>query len=132
MQWSADAAGGFTSDTHSELAVAAQRDSERGYLRVNVRAQQDEPGSLFSLAKSLALLRAKYPQIGKRGWDRLDLPDASLLALCYGEILVIHNFSARPQRVSQIPDGRCLLGSEIEDGVLPAYGFVWLLTAPER
>jgi maltose alpha-D-glucosyltransferase / alpha-amylase len=131
MQWTAESAGGFTRNDHSELAAAAQRDSERGYLRVNVRSQRDEPGSLLALTRDLATLRAKHPQVGTTNWDHVQMPEASLLALRYGEITVIHNFSAKPQSVSALPASRHILGTELEDGALPGYGFAWLLADEE-
>lgn len=130
MQWSPQAAGGFTANEDSEGAGTTRADGPRGYLRVNVQDQSDRPDSLLTLVRGIASVRSRFPQVGCGDWQRVDAPEP-VLALRYGNMLTLHNLSGEPQQVEVAPEARLVLGVDATQGGLPAYGFSWL-ESPQR
>jgi maltose alpha-D-glucosyltransferase/alpha-amylase len=131
MQWTPDAAGGFTTNAKAGLGHAAQPDGDRGYRRLNVQDQRTDPRSLWSLTRRLIALRAEHDAIGKPPWHFIDAPGEALLILRYDDVLALHNFSPDPQRLPDLPDSQPLLGADVTHGEIPGYGFAWLRSRPD-
>jgi maltose alpha-D-glucosyltransferase/alpha-amylase len=114
-----------------------------GYQRVNVAAQQRDPGSLFSWTARLIRMRKECPEIGWGRWTLLATGSPHVLALRYdwrgSSVVTLHNFAAQPQAVRLRPgvEGGERLLDLIDDAesrarpsgahhlALPALGYRW-------
>jgi maltose alpha-D-glucosyltransferase/alpha-amylase len=145
MQWSAEPNGGFSSAPPDALIHPVVEGGEYGTARVNVRAQERDPGSLFNGLQRLVVTRRSCPEVG---WGRhrlIGTDDPAVLAIHYSwrgeELVVLHNLEDHASRVTldfgeDTPAGRladllgnrdygegCEWGEPIE---LDAFGYRWL------
>src|SRR5687768_3125600 len=151
MQWSDEVGGGFTTADPARAPRKALRDGPFGYLKVNVRAQREDPGSFLNWTERAIRTRKEWPEFGWGRW-RL-LPTRGRQTLCHlvtwdgGSAMAVHNFADRPVRAAvRLPadvrdDGgvkwRHLFGIRDPGGPppvpadgrltidLPAYGYHW-------
>ncbi|MEN2736569.1 alpha-amylase family glycosyl hydrolase [Microbacterium sp. X-17] len=125
MQWDDSAWGGFTAASVSPLTLGAQVDGPFGFRTVNARAQEDDDGSLLTLARELARVR-REAHAGAAGWTTVDAGDPAVLALRRDGLLTLHNLSGREATVA-IGDGHHAALADGWDGrTLAPYGFAWL------
>lgn len=99
MQWNAGPNGGFSAAPADRLIHPIVTDTDFGYERVNVDAQQRDPNSLLSWTERVLRVRRNYPQFGWGECEFLDVGDRSVLAhRCVHDnkrVLVLHNLSDR-------------------------------------
>ncbi|HYD51534.1 MAG TPA: alpha-amylase family protein [Gemmatimonadaceae bacterium] len=99
MQWSDEEHGGFTSAARPVKPVITE--GPYGIAQVNVERQRRDPGSLLNWTARMIHLRKECPEIGWGSWTVLATRSPHVLALCYewrgNAVVVLHNFSARPQ-----------------------------------
>ncbi len=98
MQWSGEPGAGFTS---GEPWAPFIDDDEYGYRKINVAAQQNDPGSMFSAIKHFVTTRKATPVLG---WgDCTFMPLANKAVLAYlratdnAAVLAVHNLTDQPQ-----------------------------------
>jgi len=127
MQWNDGPAGGFSENSESTIAALARHGGARGYRRVNVEAQRDDPESLLALTRDLATLRRKHPSIGTHEWERIEGESEAVAILRFGDVVAAHNLSDSPRPIAGFSDAKTLLGDPIDAGELPGYGFGWAL-----
>jgi maltose alpha-D-glucosyltransferase / alpha-amylase len=104
MQWDDGAAAGFSTSTDAGLAPQATTGGGYGARKVNVRAQQRDPGSLLRWFEQLIRTLRECPQIGVGQCTVLDVPlPRSVLAHRFdapeGSILLLHNLADQPVTV---------------------------------
>jgi len=110
MQWSGEKHGGFTNADQSARPVIAT--GPYGCGEVNVERQRRDPNSLLNWTASMIRVRKECAEIGWGEWALIPTANASILAICYqwrgNSVVVLHNFSARPQEARfsiDAPDG---------------------------
>jgi maltose alpha-D-glucosyltransferase/alpha-amylase len=103
-------------------------DGPFGFRTVNARAQEDDPGSLLSLARALARVRREQ-HAAAAGWTTVDVGDPAVLALRRDGLLTLHNLSGREAAVDVGAGHDALLADGWAAGRLAPYGFAWLRTA---
>jgi len=138
MQWSAGAAGGFSSALSSKMVARIPQDGY-GPKHVNVHDQRRDPESLWSFISRLATRYRSTPAIA---WGRtrvLDTGDDRVLAHAAAtddqSFIAVHNFGEEPTTVRlpgvELGTAIDLLtdhpGEEGDEIRLDAYGFRWLL-----
>ena len=101
MQWDDGTAAGFSTSTDLGLAALATTRGSYGSGKVNVRAQQRDPGSLLRWFEQLIRTLRECPEIGVGQCTVLDVPlPRSVLAHRFdapeGSILLLHNLSDQP------------------------------------
>ncbi len=101
MQWTAGPNAGFSSADPTALYAPVIDDEVYGYQRVNVEAQQADPGSLLNRIRQMIRIR-KAQRALSRGDCRFLTPEnraiLAYLRSCGSEtVLVANNLSARPQ-----------------------------------
>ncbi len=131
MQWDAGPNAGFTRPEARPYAppIAAP---PYGYRQVNVAAQMADPDSLFHTVRHMLALRKAHPAFGEAPLEWLETaPPETAAFLRRGAdetLLLLHNLSARPQRIP-LPPGRFtgLFGPPAARGemTLPPYGYWW-------
>jgi maltose alpha-D-glucosyltransferase / alpha-amylase len=101
MQWDDGVAAGFS--TSADQGLAPQTTTRGGYgaRKVNVRAQQRDPGSLLRWFEQLIRTLRECPEIGVGRCTVLDVPlPRSVLAHRFdapeGSILLLHNLADQP------------------------------------
>ena len=115
MQWTAGPHAGFSTrpvvDAATDLYAPVIDDEVYGYRRVNVQAQQADPGSLLQQMKEMIRVRKSQPALARGDVEFLDAAHAgkpgenndavlACLRAVDGEtVLAIHNLSDRPQTV---------------------------------
>jgi len=104
MQWSDAPNAGFSSADPAWLYAPVIDDSEYGYRRVNVAAQQRDPHSLLNTLKRMIAVRKAHRAFGRGTCEFLELENPTVLAYirCFEDetILVVNNLSAFTQTVS--------------------------------
>ena len=143
MQWANTHNGGFSSAEPRRLPVPVVSSGEFGYQKVNVAAQQRDPGSLLNCVERMTRLRKRCPEFGNGRCEWLESSEKAVLAhRCIGErsaVYAIHNFSGRKVKAE------VKLGHKVEmlfdllnncehtvdksgrhECQLPPYGYVWL------
>ncbi|HYC01645.1 MAG TPA: alpha-amylase family protein [Azospirillaceae bacterium] len=140
MQWSDDPNGGFSPAPPDRLVRPVLTGGEYGYERVNVEAQQRDPGSLLNWFERVARARRECPEFGRGAWRVLETGDPAVLALrCDWDgkaVLALHNFAAE-ERTATLADPpeeplRDLFGDRAYEPAeggklsLSAYGYRWL------
>jgi maltose alpha-D-glucosyltransferase/alpha-amylase len=99
MQWANEPNGGFSTAAPGSLLRPVISEGEYGYQRVNVDAQQRDPGSLFHWMERLVRVRKQCPEIGWGEWQILEAGDPAVLALRYrfrgGTVITVHNLAGR-------------------------------------
>ena len=107
MQWSSERQAGFTTAAKATLPVITGG-GPWDYERVNVEAQQRDPGSLFNWTARMIRLRKECPEIGWGSWTVLPTGKPDVLALRYdwrgNSVIVLHNFADHPRAVRLRPN----------------------------
>ena len=101
MQWSDQPQAGFSTCRETVHPVIDQ--GPYSYKRVNVESQRHDPDSLLNWTGRMIRLRKECPEIGWGEWEILPAGSPHVLALRYewrgGCLVILHNFSAKPQEV---------------------------------
>jgi maltose alpha-D-glucosyltransferase/alpha-amylase len=109
MQWSDEANGGFSTAKSSDKLRPVISGGDYGYEKVNVAAQQRDPGSLLHWMARLIRVRRQCPEIGWGSWEILDAGDPAVFALCCtfndGSVITVHNLADRKASVRLDFDG---------------------------
>jgi len=135
MQWSPESGAGFTSAAPSKPQVPLVRDHDFSPERVNVADQMAHCDSLLHWFQRLLRHRRSVAEI-HTGWPAViyDMPDP-VLALRYGDQLMLHNLGAVPCTV-RLPDDRvwrvAFGTSHVVDRsmTLTRYGSAWITATP--
>ena len=138
MQWSDEAQGGFSTAARTVHPVLDE--GPHGYPRVNVAAQQRDPGSLLRWHMRMIRLRKQCPEIGWGDWTLLRTGTPEVLALRYdwrgGSVVVLHNFADRARELRLRPGADLLTDLIAEESsradasgthkiLLDGYGYRW-------
>jgi maltose alpha-D-glucosyltransferase/alpha-amylase len=141
MQWSDEPQGGFSTAARTVHPVI--EDGVYGYGRVNVAAQQRDPGSLLRWTTRMIRLRKECPEIGWGEWEILRTGSPEVLAMRYdwrgSAVVVVHNFAdrARQVRLRLAGEGSERLVNLLDEAqseadasgahriVLEPYGYAW-------
>ncbi|HEV2852636.1 MAG TPA: alpha-amylase family protein [Thermoanaerobaculia bacterium] len=103
MQWSNEPNGGFSTAPPEKLLRSVIAEGEYGYEKVNVDAQQRDPGSLFHWMERLIRVRKQCPEVGWGDWEILATGDPAVIALRYrfrgGAVVTVHNLAGKPAAV---------------------------------
>jgi maltose alpha-D-glucosyltransferase/alpha-amylase len=140
MQWTADPAGGFTSEGAADEAHRTVQ-GEYGPERVNVQAQRHDSDSLLNWMERQIRLRKELPELGFGPMEVLDVADEHVLAVrCEwrGRVaIVVHNLGRDERTISlDLGGGGTLFDlstdqdyddpGEGKDLRLGGYGYRWL------
>lgn len=139
MQWDYSPNGGFTQAPADKIQVPVIEDPEYGFQKVNVAAQEKDPGSFFNWLSAMLKLRREHPGFGEGDLQMLRPENRHILAYLHeGQepLLFINNLSGEPQEftldtgaysnsvlVSLIGDHRKLGMDSVFK--LDPYGFDW-------
>jgi maltose alpha-D-glucosyltransferase/alpha-amylase len=103
MQWSRDRNGGFSRADPARLCAPVNADPVYGFQVVNVKAQRQQPFSLFNWMRRLIAVRRQYTAFGRGTIEILEPRNQRVLAYIRRSgderILVIANFSGKAQSV---------------------------------
>ena len=143
MQWSAGANAGFTSHQRAARLIDSGKFS---YKKVNVEAQEFDPGSLLNWLGKLARARRRCTEVGLAVPEVIDTGHAGDRALAYrGDdriLLTLHHVSRKKlSLLLQLPHscdgpGRIIVSSRPEEGTmveegdeheLEGFGCRWIL-----
>ncbi|MCE7062148.1 alpha-amylase family protein [Dyadobacter sp. CY343] len=138
MQWDDSKNAGFTTaDTAFRPVIDF---GEHSYKKVNVAQQRRDSTSLLSWTTDLIRLRKSCPEIGLGNYKLIEAGSPFIFGIQYelaGETLVIlHNFSDKPQRSEFTMNGNALLMDLINKNDqkpnagkhtvnMPGYGYKW-------
>jgi maltose alpha-D-glucosyltransferase/alpha-amylase len=104
MQWSDEENAGFSAVHPSHLYTPIIDDEMFGYQKVNLRAQRDDPSSLFNTMRKMISTRKQHKSFGRGDCQFLHLDNTAVLAYIRNyedeTILVVNNLSSSPQSVS--------------------------------
>ena len=104
MQWTSEKGAGFSAADPATFYEPLIDDDTFGYRRVNVAAQQADPGSLWHFMKNLIAVRKTHPVFGNGDLQFLSQNNPAVLTFLRrsaGEsILVLVNLSATPETVT--------------------------------
>jgi maltose alpha-D-glucosyltransferase/alpha-amylase len=141
MQWDTSANSGFSTAFSTNRSVI--RRGKYKYKIVNVLTEQNDPKSLLNFIKQVITLRKKCPEIGYANWNIMDSGSGHVLAIRYQlngrQLLILHNFSDQPQKVSidpgdnkdhQLTDLMSGRTSSVKSVQLPGYGYEWCSLSP--
>jgi maltose alpha-D-glucosyltransferase/alpha-amylase len=145
MQWSTDRHGGFsTASRKGDLRRPVVDDDEYGYRRVNVEAQQRDPGSLLSWFQRALLTLRECPEFGNGLCHYVDTADRAVLALVHdapsGAMLAVINLAPDGRTIDLGPQDEAegepmevfadreypALGADLTGIVLAGYGYRWI------
>ncbi len=122
MPWLAGRNGGFSTADRSELPGPIP-DGEYGPERVNVAAQERDPGALLCWVRLLIESYRRCPELAWGRYEVLDAGDSAVLAhRCDtegGTVLAVHNFAAVPKKAALKLaglDASCVLSDVLADG----------------
>lgn len=138
MQWNDSQHGGFSEADTEKLYAPPINDSEFGYSRVNVKAQQEDPSALIHTVRKMIASYKKQETLahGDLTWEE----DCPLHVLMFwrnsqnGRFLAIHNLSDEETEI-QLPDS----GSAYRNALAPEnapingnitlkpYDYYWLI-----
>jgi len=141
MQWANAKNGGFSPAERTVLPVISG--GEYGYQKVNVAAEQRDPGSFLNWMERMTRLRLRSPEFGTSRCEWLEADHPAVLAHCcrgdQSSILALHNLSAREVEATidlgRKVDGLFDLLNNCEDNVdgngrqrvrLGPYGYKWI------
>jgi maltose alpha-D-glucosyltransferase / alpha-amylase len=97
MQWANTKNGGFS--PAGRVVLPAISGGEFGYEKVNVAAEQRDPGSFLNWIERMTRLRLRSPEFGTSRCEWLQASDPAVLAhCCHGErssLFAVHNLSGR-------------------------------------
>lgn len=103
MQWSAGPNAGFSDAPAERLYLPVIDDAVYGYKRVNVAAEEQDPGSLLNWVRAALKLRAAHPAFGRGQLELLDVGNPAVLAYVRRTreetLLVLNNLSDARQTV---------------------------------
>ncbi len=106
MQWSDDKNAGFSTADSTFRPVIDE--GPYSYHKVNVQEQRQDQNSLLNWTARLIRMRKDCPEIGLGDWKILETGSPQVLAIRYflqdKSVLVIHNFSEKPQQI-QLTEG---------------------------
>jgi maltose alpha-D-glucosyltransferase/alpha-amylase len=124
MQWDHSRNAGFSSAQRTVRPVISQSPYDSSI--VNVKDQEEDSASLLNWMRKMIALRKKSPAIALGSWEILNTGTENVLAILYryqdDSVLVIHNFSDKPQSVKiKLPASKRAL-----DFDLPGYGYRWI------
>ncbi|MFH5821639.1 alpha-amylase family protein [Georgenia sp. AZ-5] len=143
MQWSAGAAGGFSTAVPGDL-VSPVVEGGYGPAHVNAASQVRDPDSLWSFMRGLIQTYRSCPELGWGDFEVLDQPHRQVLAhrstWRTASVVALHNLGPEPVTVpltldvppdsaliDLLQDGTCQVGP---DGAvelqLEGYGYRWL------
>jgi maltose alpha-D-glucosyltransferase/alpha-amylase len=104
MQWSDEENAGFSTVHPSRLYSPVIDDEVFSYQKVNVRAQRDDPSSLFHTMRKMIACRKRHKSFGRGDCQFLHPDGTAVLAYVRRHedetILVVNNLSSSPQSVS--------------------------------
>ena len=104
MQWSDEENAGFSTAYPSRLYSPTIDDGVFGYQKVNVRAQRNDPSSLFHTMCKMISARKKHKSFGRGDCQFLHPDSTAVLAYIRQHedetILVVNNLSSSPQSVA--------------------------------
>jgi maltose alpha-D-glucosyltransferase/alpha-amylase len=104
MQWSDEKNAGFSTAHPSRLYSPVIDDEVFGYQKVNVRAQRNDPSSLFHTLRKMISIHKKHKSFGEGDCQFLHPENAAVLAYIRQHedesILVVNNLSSSPQLVA--------------------------------
>jgi maltose alpha-D-glucosyltransferase/alpha-amylase len=134
MQWTAGVNAGFSTAGPEALYLPVIDDPVYGYQRVNVAAQQGDPGSLLNFTRRLIAIRQAHPCFARGTFELVEAGHSAVLAYWRehrGErVLVVHNMAdAAVQGVScPGPAVDLLSGTVYSSGslTLSPYHYLWL------
>jgi maltose alpha-D-glucosyltransferase/alpha-amylase len=102
MQWADAKNGGFSSAERTVLPVISG--GEFGYEKVNVAAEQRDPGSFLNWMERMTRLRLRCPEFGTSRCEWLEVSDPAVLAhCCHGEkssVFAVHNLSGQDVEIT--------------------------------
>lgn len=146
MQWDDSINGGFSDVEPQKLRIPVIDNEVYGYQKVNVKAQLADPSSLLNWLKIMIVIRKQHSVFGEGTLTLCSPKKKSILAYVreneLEKILVINNFSSKPQKISfeemgiddvELQDVLNLYQPVILEGrelELEAYGFRWLKVGP--
>jgi maltose alpha-D-glucosyltransferase / alpha-amylase len=141
MQWANAKHGGFS--PAERVVLPAVSGGDFGYEKVNVAAEQRDPGSFLNWIERMTRLRLRSPEFGTSRCEWLEASNPAVLAhCCRGErssVFAVHNLSGREVEAT-IDLGRKVEGlfdllKNCEDRVdrdgrqrvrLGPYGYLWM------
>ena len=101
MQWHTGPGGGFSTAASEDFFFPVISDSVYGYARVNVEAEERDPGSLLHFLRRLLELRRQQPAFALGGLHFVETGNPAVLAYTREHegitVLVVANFSANAQ-----------------------------------
>ena len=102
MQWTDEMNAGFTTADSAFRPVISN--GEYGFRKLNVAFQTRDQSSLLNWNARMIKLRKSCPEIGLGNYSLLDTGSSDILAIRYDyngqSLLIVHNFSDKPRRVS--------------------------------
>lgn len=103
MQWTGDAAAGFSSAPPDALVRPLPSDARFAPAAVNVRDQRTDPESLLNWFERLIRLRKESPEIGWGTCTVVSTAATTVLALRHDwqdrSLITVHNLGRRSRRV---------------------------------
>ena len=144
MQWSDEPNAGFSTAAAEDLYAPVIDDESYGYHRLNVEAQQGDPGSLLNWMRKAIRVRKAHAALGRGEVRFLEAANRAVLAYLRSDgeetILVANNLSEEEQVIELDlaelagKQPRDLLSGEVGPTVpggtyqvtLPRYGYRWL------
>jgi maltose alpha-D-glucosyltransferase/alpha-amylase len=132
MQWSHEQNAGFTEAARAFRPIISG--GEYGYQQINVNDENYDPQSLLNHIRTLIRVRRECPEIGLGRWSIPDSSSSHVLVMRYDyegkSLLVLHNFSDQPQRVSLPASGPLndlFTGETLKTAqlTLSGYGYKW-------
>jgi maltose alpha-D-glucosyltransferase/alpha-amylase len=103
MQWSGEGNAGFSAAAAEDLYAPVIDDDAYGYQRLNVKAQQADPGSLLNWMRQAIRVRKAQPALGRGEVRFLEVANRAVLAYLRSDseetILVVNNLSEEAQTI---------------------------------
>jgi maltose alpha-D-glucosyltransferase/alpha-amylase len=110
MQWSDGPNGGFSRADPTQLFRPVIEQGEFGYSSVNVAAQQQDPGSLWTAVQRLVRTRRRCRELSWGGCTMLSSGNERVLAhRCTHEgrsVVAVHNLASTAERLALALDGQ--------------------------
>ena len=102
MQWTSGKNAGFSEAAPEKLYLPVIQDPEYSPQRVNVAAEEADPGSLLALVKQYISIRKQHPVLGSGNLEWADVRNNPAVLAAYRilpeeTILTVHNFSGLEQ-----------------------------------
>src|SRR3954452_13165251 len=98
LQWTDGRNGGFSTAPADKLVRPVIKDGQFGYSKLNIMAQQRDPGSFLNWMRRLISVRRGCPEIGSGELGLLKTDQDAVLAQLYDlhgqRLLILHNLSS--------------------------------------